>query len=87
SVTIPTANGEIGILQNHAPLISTFKAGILSYTCGGKTEKLVISGGFVEVGVNVVSVLAEVAETSSDIDVDAARAEQTEVEQALARWG
>lgn len=87
SVTVPTANGEIGILQNHAPLISTLKAGILSYTTGGKTEKLVISGGFVEVGVNAVSVLADVAETSSDINVEAARAEQTQVEQALAKWG
>lgn len=87
SVTVPTANGEIGILQNHAPLISTLKAGILSYTTGGKTEKLVISGGFVEVGVNVVSVLAHIAETSEEINVDAARAEQAEVEQVLARWG
>lgn len=87
SVTVPTANGEIGILQNHAPLISTLKAGILSYTTGSRTEKLVISGGFVEVGTNSVSVLADVAETGDEIDVEAARAEQTEVEQVLAKWG
>lgn len=87
SVTIPTANGEIGILQNHAPLISSLKSGILSYMTGGKTERLVISGGFVEVGVNVVSVLADVAETSEEINVQAARTEQTEVEQVLAKWG
>lgn len=87
SVTVPTANGEIGILQNHAPLISTLKAGILSYTAGGTTEKLVISGGFIEVGVNIVSVLADVAETNKDINVEAARAEQTQIEQSLAKWG
>lgn len=87
SVTIPTANGEIGIMQNHAPLISTLKAGILSYAAGGRTEKLVISGGFVEVGANVVSVLADVAETGAEINVEAARAEAAEVERLLAGWG
>lgn len=87
SITVPTANGEIGILQNHAPLISTLKSGILSYTASGKTEKLMISGGFVEVGVNVVSVLADVAETGEEINVEAARAEQSEAEKILAGWG
>ena len=87
SVTVPTTNGEIGIMQNHAPLISTLKSGILTYAAGGTTERLVISGGFVEVGVNVVSVLTDVAETSSEVNVEAARAEQVEVERLLAGWG
>ena len=51
-VTIPTANGEVGILQNHAPLISSLRSGILSYTRGGVTERMVIAGGFVEVRQN-----------------------------------
>ncbi len=87
SVTVPTANGEIAVLQNHAPLISTLKSGILSYTTGGKTEKLVISGGFVEVGVNVVSILADVAETGDEVNLEAARAEQSQIEKLLAGWG
>ena len=60
SVTIPTAKGEIGILPNHAPLISTLKSGVLSYTAQNTTEKLVVSGGFVEVSGNKVSICARI---------------------------
>lgn len=86
SVTIPTTNGEIGILQNHAPLISALKSGVLSYTKGGAAERMVVSGGFVEVGVNTVSVLADVAETAAEINVDAARSEREQLEKALGAW-
>ena len=74
SVTIPTASGEAGILPNHAPLISALKPGILSYTHRGTTEKVAIAGGFLEVTGDRVSVLADAAETSADVDADAARA-------------
>lgn len=87
SVTVPTAKGEIGLLPNHAPLISALKPGILAYTKGGTTEKMVIAGGFVEVGVNTVSVLADIAETASEVDIETAKAEQSETEKLLASWG
>lgn len=86
AVTVPTANGEVGILPNHAPLISTLKPGILSYSRGGAQEKLVVSGGFVEVNTDKVSVLADVAETAEDIDLDAARQEREATEKALGAW-
>ncbi len=86
SVTIPTSSGEIGILTNHAPLISTLKSGILSYTRGGATEKMVVAGGFVEVSANNVSVLADSAETAAEIDVEAARIERETVEKNLGAW-
>lgn len=86
SVSIPTASGEIGILTNHAPLISAIKPGILSFTKSGATEKMVISGGFVEVSSNNVSVLADVAEAAGEIDVEAARLEKTEAEKVLGAW-
>ena len=86
SVTVPTANGEIGILQNHAPLISALKSGVLSYTKGSVSERMVISGGFVEVGINTVSILADVAETASEINVDAARTEREQLEKTLGAW-
>ncbi len=85
-VTIPTATGEIGILPSHAPLISSLQAGILSYTKGGTTTRLVISGGFVEVGVNTVSILADVAETVSEINVETARLEKSDAEKTLGTW-
>lgn len=86
AVTIPTASGEIGILQNHAPLISSLKPGVLSYTKSGVTERLVIAGGFVEVSRNNVSILSDVAETAGDINIEKARAERESAERALVDW-
>ena len=83
SVTVPTASGEAGILPNHAPLISALKPGILSYSNKGVTERLAVSGGFVEVSSNKVSVLTDTAETASEIDADAARAEREAAEKSL----
>jgi F-type H+-transporting ATPase subunit epsilon len=86
AVTVPTASGEIGILTNHAPLISSLKSGILSYTKGGATERMVISGGFVEVSANNVSVLADIAEDSDEIDTEAARVEREAAERVVSNW-
>ncbi len=85
-VTVPTASGEVGILQNHAPLISALKPGILSYSKGGATERLVIAGGFLEVSADNVSVLADTAERADEIDVEAAKAERESVERELSAW-
>jgi F-type H+-transporting ATPase subunit epsilon len=84
SVTIPTASGEAGILPNHAPLISALKPGILSYSNKGTTERLAVSGGFVEVSANIVSVMTDTAETAAEIDADAARADREAAEKSLA---
>ncbi len=83
AVTVPTESGEVGILNNHAPLISTLKAGVLSYTRGGATERMVIAGGFLEVSDNRVSILADTAETAAEINVETARAERDAAEREL----
>jgi F-type H+-transporting ATPase subunit epsilon len=85
-VTIPTLKGEVGILPNHAPMISALKPGILSYTQSGTASKLVIAGGFVEVGVNTVSVLAEIAENAEEVDTTAAKSAKDEAEKVLTGW-
>lgn len=87
SVTVPTASGEATILQNHAPLISALKPGVLSYAVKGTTDKLAISGGFVEVNSNNVSVLVDKAETADEIDQTAARSDQDAAEKAIAAAG
>jgi F-type H+-transporting ATPase subunit epsilon len=84
SVTVPTASGEAGILTDHAPLVSALKPGILSYTARGTSEKIAITGGFVEVNANKVAVLADAAQTAGEIDVPAARAERDAAEKELA---
>lgn len=84
SVTIPTASGEVGLLANHAPIVSALRPGILSYTLKGSVEKLVIAGGFVEMNNNKVSVLTDAAETATEIDIESARAAREAAEKELA---
>jgi F-type H+-transporting ATPase subunit epsilon len=87
SVTVPTASGEAGIFPFHAPLVSAVKPGILSYTQKGGGEKFVVSGGFVEVNSNTVSVLVDTAETADEVDVEAAKADREAAEKALTAAG
>ncbi len=87
SVTIPTLSGEATILQNHAPMISALKPGTIAYAMKGTTEKLVISGGFVEVNSNTVSVLADMAETSDEVDAATAKSDLEAAEKALTAAG
>ena len=85
-VTVPTATGEAGILDKHAPLISALKPGVLSYAVKGQTEKekLAISTGFVEVSDNQVSVLTDLAEFPDEINADQAKADREGAEKELA---
>jgi F-type H+-transporting ATPase subunit epsilon len=85
-VTIPTASGEIGVLPNHAPLISSLKPGILTYTRGNFSNRLVVAGGFVEINNNKVSVLADIAETADEINLEQARLQKEESEKVLSKW-
>lgn len=86
AVTIPTMNGEIGVLPAHAPLISALRAGVLSYTKGAATNRLMVSGGFVEVGAERVSVLADTAEFAEEINPATARAEREQLERQMASF-
>ena len=86
TTTIPGLNGELGILPGHTPLISQLKTGILTYTQDSKTSQLHVSGGFVEVRDDRVSVLAEIAERPEEIDASQARSERERVEKQLSAW-
>src|ERR671916_2213763 len=83
SVTVPGAGGELGILPGHTPLISQLQTGILSYTQGPTTRRLLVSGGFVEVNGDRVSVLADLAEFPEEVDAARARAERDDAERRL----
>ena len=86
AATIPGANGELGILPGHTPLISQLKTGVLTYTRDGKTSQLHVSGGFVEVRDDHVSVLADIAERPEEIDAAQARSTRERVEKQLSGW-
>ncbi len=66
---IPGANGMLGLLPGHAPLISEIEAGELSYTMDGKRHVLAVAKGWVEISGNTVRVLVDACEAPEDIDV------------------
>ena len=83
-VNIPGIDGDMGILPNHAPIISTLRPGSLSYEMDGKATTLVVTGGFMEVADNRVIILAENAEFANEIDKERALASKAKAEEALA---
>lgn len=86
SVTVPGRSGEMGILPGHAALISELRTGVLTYAENGNTFQLHVSGGFVEVNNDKVSVLAEVAERPEEIDAARARLAREHTEKKLSSW-
>ena len=83
-VTIPAVGGELGILPDHAPLISQVQTGVLSYRVGSEKKQLLVSGGFAEVLPDKVSILADVAEKPEEIDAERARKSRDRAEKRLA---
>ena len=83
SVTVPGRGGEMQILPGHAALISELQTGVLTYNQDGTNFLLHVSGGFVEVNNDRVSVLAEVAERPEEIDVARARLAREHTEKAF----
>ncbi|MDL2241400.1 F0F1 ATP synthase subunit epsilon [Bacteroidales bacterium OttesenSCG-928-L03] len=58
-VTLPGINGSFSLLDRHAPVISALVGGKLVYRAEGKDVELTISGGFIEMNHNVVTVCVE----------------------------
>ncbi len=82
-VGAPGTDGQIGILPNHIPLLSALEVGGLYYRKDGKTLWVFLSGGFLEVAGNMVSVLAESAELAEDIDTARAEAARKRAEEYI----
>lgn len=82
-VEIPGKNGYLGILPEHAPLLSELGAGVLTYSSGSQDRLLAIEGGFLEVLNNEVRVLAERAEFGMEINFEEARQQLAEAQQAI----
>jgi F-type H+-transporting ATPase subunit epsilon len=83
-VVAPGAYGEFGVLPGHTTFLTTLQVGMIRYKDQGGNERLVfVNGGFVEVMLNKVTVLAESAERRKDIDVERARAAVKRAEERL----
>ncbi|MBI4057534.1 MAG: ATP synthase F1 subunit epsilon [Elusimicrobia bacterium] len=72
-VVLPAYAGEMGILPGHAPFFVQLQEGSLRTHRGEDVNVLAISGGFVEIHGDVVSVFAETAEMAEEIDAERAR--------------
>lgn len=74
SIVAPGVEGYLGVLANHAPLVTELSVGILHIRYPDDTEENVaVSGGFMEVANNRVLVLADAAERPQDIDIQRAK--------------
>ncbi len=80
----PGSEGELGILPKHAPLITSLDIGIMRVQQDKKYTKVVVTGGFMEVRDNRVTVLANAAERVEEIDVQRAEAAKQRAEERLA---
>jgi F-type H+-transporting ATPase subunit epsilon len=86
-IEIPGKTGYLGVLPGHAPLITELAVGEISYTNSGKTKRLAVAWGFAEVLQNRVTILAETAEKSEEIDTARAQAARQRAEEALRKAG
>lgn len=83
AVVLPGADGEMGVLPHHAPLLATLGVGELRIRKGAAEEAFAIVGGFVQVRPDKVVVMAETADMASEIDLEKAHEARREAERAL----
>jgi len=83
-VTLPGANGYLGILPGHAPLMTELGIGELTFQSAKPSEPISIIQGFAEILPDRVTVLAETAELAAEIDVERAEVAKARAEKRLA---
>merc|ERR1712151_545835 len=82
-VILPSASGQLGVLANHAPMMSALDIGVLRYKKDGVWKPLVTYGGFASVDSNQLSILVNDFDTVESIDVETAKKDMEEATAAL----
>ncbi len=82
-VDVPGSEGDFGVLAGHAPLIALLRPGMLTVYVGGEQTKIVVLGGFAEVGPDGLTVLADVATSLEDLDRAVLQKQMAEIEQGI----
>lgn len=84
-VNLPASDGYLGILTGHAPLIATIGTGIVSlrHNSDKTPQRYFITSGIFSVNDNCVQILADVAESKEQIDLERAQASKARAEQRL----
>jgi len=83
TVVLPGSEGEMGILPNHAPLLSTLDFGVVRVRYQGTEEAFTVAGGVVEIQPDIITVLADRAENVREIDIARAEAARERAEKYL----
>ena len=83
-VDLPGAEGDMGILPGHAPLVTALRPGIVTIFNGGKREPVVVIGGFAEVSPSGLTVLADSAVARDDFDMTTLASEIKDAEEDFA---
>jgi F-type H+-transporting ATPase subunit epsilon len=86
-VIVSTPNGQIGILPHHENYVTQVVPGELEVKVKGKTRYYAITGGFLEVANNKVTILSDYAVPSEDIQVEKAMAAKKRAEELLRKKG
>ena len=85
SVVVPGSEGDFQVLANHAPVLSTLRAGLLDVVLpDGKERRIFVRGGFAEAGPESLTVLAQTAIDSADLDKAALAQEIQNAEEDVA---
>lgn len=82
-VSTKAKSGELGILPGHIPMVAPLAIGTVRLKKEGNTELVAVTGGFLEVRPDKVTVLAQAAELGTDIDVARAEEAKKRAEQRL----
>lgn len=75
--------GQMGILPHHVPLMTMLRPGDLLIKKGEEEQYMAISGGFLEVGLDKVVILADACERAGEIDIERAEAARRQAEKTL----
>ena len=86
-VIVPGVAGEFEILPGHAPFLSILGTGTLTFKSGAQTVRMMVSGGFIEVDNDRVTLMADSAALANEVSADAERKQLTTVEQQLKALG
>ena len=72
-ILLPGSEGQLGILPDHIPLVTTLDTGLLLYTFSWEKHAVAVHWGYVQVDSNRVTVLAELGEVADEIDLNRAK--------------
>ena len=84
ALVAPGIEGQLGILPHHAPLMTVLQPGEVTIRKDGEETFLAVSGGFMEVMANKVTILAATCERSDEIDEERAQAAVEQAQERLA---